>query len=101
VGKTAARRLGIATPSLEPGSPADAILLRRPPFEARSRDVGLVLVGGKPVLGDAEFANLFEMCGVPTESMVVGGVRKLVVAPLATIAAKVIRMSPECGRILE
>ncbi len=101
VGNGAAHRLGIAAPSLEPGCPADAILLRRPLFEARSRDVGLVLVGGKPMFGDAELANLFEICGVSTELMVVGGVRKLVVAPLATIAEKVIGMSPECGRILE
>ncbi len=100
VGETAARRLMLPTPSLEPGSAADVVFLRRPIFEAKSRDVSLVLVGGQPRLGDVEFAELFDRCGVKTEALSVGGRRKLVASPLATIAAKAIELAPECGRIL-
>ena len=76
------------------------VFLRRPIFEAESRDVSLVLVGGQPRLGDVEFAELFDRCGVKTEALSVGGRRKLVASPLATIAAKAIELAPECGRIL-
>jgi cytosine/adenosine deaminase-related metal-dependent hydrolase len=100
VGTTAAHRLGIPLPSLEPGSAADVILLRKPLFEARSADVALVVVAGRPVFADAEFGDVFALCEVPTEPIAVGGIHKLVVAPLATIANKVIQMFPECGRIL-
>ena len=48
VGATAARRLGIAEPTLEPGSPADLVLLRRPLLEATSDDVVLVVARGIP-----------------------------------------------------
>jgi cytosine/adenosine deaminase-related metal-dependent hydrolase len=48
VGRVSARRLGIAAPSLEPGSPADLILLSRPVPEARSSDVELTVVAGVP-----------------------------------------------------
>jgi cytosine/adenosine deaminase-related metal-dependent hydrolase len=46
VGPTAARRLGLRHPSLEPGAPADLVVLRRPLLEASAHDVALVLVGG-------------------------------------------------------
>jgi cytosine/adenosine deaminase-related metal-dependent hydrolase len=46
VGTTCARRLGLAEPSLEPGSRADLILLARPLMEARSSDVALTIVNG-------------------------------------------------------
>lgn len=48
VGVTAARRLGLPTPSLDPGAPADIIVLARPLLEARAEDVLLVVVGGIP-----------------------------------------------------
>lgn len=48
VGATAARRLGLPEPSLEPGSSADVILLDHPITEARSRDVALTIVAGIP-----------------------------------------------------
>jgi cytosine/adenosine deaminase-related metal-dependent hydrolase len=48
VGTTAARRLGLAAPSLEPGAPADIVVLTRPLLEARAEDVALVIVGGIP-----------------------------------------------------
>jgi cytosine/adenosine deaminase-related metal-dependent hydrolase len=48
VGAVAARRFGLPEPSLEPGSPADLIVVRRPVLEAHAEDVLLVLVGGAP-----------------------------------------------------
>lgn len=48
VGITAARRLGLPTPSLDTGAPADIIVLARPLLEARAEDVLLVIVGGIP-----------------------------------------------------
>jgi cytosine/adenosine deaminase-related metal-dependent hydrolase len=48
VGPVAARRFGLPEPSLEPGSPADLIVLRKPVLEAGAEDVVLVLVGGAP-----------------------------------------------------
>ena len=46
VGVTAARRLGIAPPSLAVGARADVIVLRRPLLEATEEDVALVVAGG-------------------------------------------------------
>jgi cytosine/adenosine deaminase-related metal-dependent hydrolase len=46
VGGVAARRLGLPPPSLQPGAPADLILLRRPVLEATAEDVAMVMVGG-------------------------------------------------------
>lgn len=48
VGATAARRLGLATPSLDPGAPADLVVMTRPLLEACAGDVALVIVGGVP-----------------------------------------------------
>jgi cytosine/adenosine deaminase-related metal-dependent hydrolase len=50
VGATAARRLGLATPSLDSGAVADVIVLTKPLLEARAEDVALVIVGGIPRL---------------------------------------------------
>ena len=99
-GRTAARRLGLPDPSLEPGQPADLVCLRRPLFDARPADVALVVVGGLPRLADHRFASLFEHCGVPAERLGMKGVDKVVAAPLATIAARVFSLSPECRRVL-
>lgn len=52
VGAVAARRLGLPEPSLEAGSPADLIVVRRPVLEARAEDVMLVLVDGAPRLAE-------------------------------------------------
>jgi hypothetical protein len=46
VGSLAARRLGLADPSLEPGEVADLAVFTRPLLEAGSADVALVMVGG-------------------------------------------------------
>lgn len=99
VGRTAARRLGLPEPRLEPGALADLVLLRRPPFEATAADVGLVIVRGMPRLGDECFAELFDRLEVEAEQLDVGGVRKIVAAPLAGAASRVVALSPECGRI--
>jgi imidazolonepropionase-like amidohydrolase len=48
VGPTAARRLGLPQPSLEPGNLADLVLLERPLTAARAADVVLTMVGGTP-----------------------------------------------------
>ena len=37
----------------------------------------------------------------PTETLVVGGVEKLVIEPLGTVARRVCALSPECQRILD
>jgi cytosine/adenosine deaminase-related metal-dependent hydrolase len=46
VGATAARRLGLPAPSLQPGATADLAVFRGPVLEARAEDVALVMVGG-------------------------------------------------------
>jgi cytosine/adenosine deaminase-related metal-dependent hydrolase len=99
VGATAARRLHVAPPSLSPGAAADVCFLRRPPLEARPADVALVVVDGLPRYGDAEFAELFERAGVEVDALEVGGVEKLVEAPLGEVARRVLDLSPTCARI--
>lgn len=99
VGVVAARRLRIPPRTLAPGEPADLVLLRRPLFEATQADVALVVIGGVPRLGTADFAPLFEGAGVDTGEIAVGGETRLVIAPLADVAARVIREWPDAARI--
>ncbi len=99
VGATAARRLGVAPPSLAPGAAADLCFLRRPPLQARPADVALVVVDGVPRYGDAEFADLFARAGVQVDALQAGGVEKLVEAPLGQVARRVLDLSPTCARI--
>jgi len=101
VGTTAATCLALPEPSLVESATADLVFFTRPLFAAHAGDVALVLVAGRPKFGDRRFAKLFEMCDVPVEPLVVGGVEKLVVAPLASVAERVFGLSPECRRILE
>jgi hypothetical protein len=89
VGATAARRLGLHPPVLAPGAPADLIALRAPLFDAHPRDVALVLVRGRPALADESLGAIFELNEVAAEPVVIGGVPKLVAAPLATVARRV------------
>lgn len=100
VSSVAARRLGLPEPSLEPGAPADLVALRAPLLSARPRDVALVLVAGRPVLADEEFAAVFDAAGVPHEPLVVGGVAKRVAAPLGSVALEAFALAPECRRIV-
>jgi cytosine/adenosine deaminase-related metal-dependent hydrolase len=99
VSTVAARRLGLPVPSLETGALADLIALRAPLLSARPRDVVLVLVGGRPVLADEEFAAVFDAARVSHEALMVGGVAKRVAAPLGSVARAVVGLVPECGRI--
>lgn len=101
VAETAARRLGLPLPSREPGTAADLVVLRRPLLSARSRDIALVLVGGRPALADAELAGIFAALGIPAEPLEVGGVPKLVAAPLGDVARQVFDRTPECRRIIQ
>lgn len=96
----AARRLGLPPPSLEPGASADLVVLRRPLLSARPCDVALVLVSGRPLLGDEILGELFTACSVPAEPFAVGGVPKLVASPLATVAREVFDRAPSCARII-
>ncbi len=101
VSTVAARRLGLPAPSLAAGAPADLIALRAPLPAARPRDVALVLVAGRPVLADEEFASVFDAACVPHEPLVVGGVPKRVAAPLGSVACAAFDAAPECRRILD
>lgn len=58
VGRTAARRLGLAEPSLAVGAPADLAVFRRPVLEAAAADVAAVFVGGVPRVLDPALAPL-------------------------------------------
>lgn len=57
VGTTAARRLGLAPPSLERGATADLILIREPVTRARSNDIALVVVDGVPRVAERAVAE--------------------------------------------
>jgi cytosine/adenosine deaminase-related metal-dependent hydrolase len=57
VGVTCARRMGLAEPSLEPGSKADLILLAQPLMDARSSDVALTIVDGVPRVARGDVAR--------------------------------------------
>jgi cytosine/adenosine deaminase-related metal-dependent hydrolase len=54
VGATAARRLRLPVPSLDPGAPADLAVFRRPVLEATADDVALVMVGGEIRVADPQ-----------------------------------------------
>jgi cytosine/adenosine deaminase-related metal-dependent hydrolase len=60
VGETAARRLGLPAPSLEPGAPADLVAIARPLLDASAHDVLLTLVGGTPRVAIPPLADRFE-----------------------------------------
>ncbi len=100
VSSVPARRLGLPAPSLAPGAPADLVALRRPLLEARPRDVALVLVAGRPVLADEEFAAVFDAAEVASEPLCVGGALKRVASPLAAAARAAFEAAPECRRIV-
>lgn len=100
VGAVAARRLGLPEPTLSPGGPADLVHLRRSPLEAGAADVRLVVVAGIPRFGEARFAELFDATGVAVERLQVAGEERLVAAPLASVARRIVADWPESGRIL-
>ncbi|HEY3637189.1 MAG TPA: hypothetical protein VGK90_03475 [Rhizomicrobium sp.] len=63
VGAAAARRLGIDAPSLNPGAPADLVLLRRSVLCATLDDVLLVAVGGQLRVLDPELIPSLQVEG--------------------------------------
>ena len=101
VGVTAAARLALPRPTLLRGAPADLVHLRRPVLGSTAADVALVVVGGVPRLGDPQFQELFERCGVATERLEVGRGVKLVSAPLGRVAERILDDWPEARRIVE
>lgn len=76
VGETAARRLALPPPSLEPGAPADFILLAAPLLEAAARHVRLVVAAGVPRVAAAEPARQLERGGLSGRRMAVGRVTR-------------------------
>lgn len=76
VGAVAARRLLLASPSLEPGAPADFVLMRAPLLEAHARDVRLVVAGGAPRVADRDIACQLERRGIAGQHMTVAGVAR-------------------------
>jgi cytosine/adenosine deaminase-related metal-dependent hydrolase len=74
VGSTSARRLGQPEPSLEPGSRADLILIRKPLAEARADDVALTVVDGVPRVASADVARSFGAAAGHGKKMRVGRV---------------------------
>jgi cytosine/adenosine deaminase-related metal-dependent hydrolase len=76
VGTTAARRLGLAAPLLEPGQAADLILLRRPLLDARADDVALTMVGGVPRVASRDIARRLGALSERGRSMRVGRVTR-------------------------
>lgn len=60
VGNTAARRLGLPSPSLEPGSQADLCLITRPILGASAEDVVLVMVAGVLRVARPDIAGTIE-----------------------------------------
>jgi len=57
VGAVAAKRLGLPPPALEPGSPADVILMDAPLIEASAELVSLVIVNGVPRVARSDIAS--------------------------------------------
>jgi cytosine/adenosine deaminase-related metal-dependent hydrolase len=76
VGSTAARRLGLPQPSLEPGSPADLILLERPLTDARTEHVALTVTGGIPCVARADLVSCLGALGECGAKMRIGSVER-------------------------
>ncbi|HST59646.1 MAG TPA: amidohydrolase family protein, partial [Longimicrobium sp.] len=74
VGATAARRLALPPPSLEPGAPADLAVFRRPVLHATAADVALVVVDGRVRLADPALGPPLDVLGMAPEPMTVGAV---------------------------
>jgi cytosine/adenosine deaminase-related metal-dependent hydrolase len=78
VGVTAARRLGIPAPSLEPGAAADLVVLSRPLLDASAEDVALVMVGGAPRVARPDLAPALNRCAGGGEVIKIGSVERWV-----------------------
>lgn len=85
VGETAARRLGIAPPSLDPGRRADLILLARPLLEASADDVLLVLQNGVPRVATPDLAKRLNHLAPKGALMTVGSTTRWVNGPVPNV----------------
>jgi cytosine/adenosine deaminase-related metal-dependent hydrolase len=74
VGAVAARRLGLAKPSLLPGARADLLVLRRPLLEADAADVALVIAGGVPRVLDPALVPVLGSAGSAGRLVALDGV---------------------------
>lgn len=84
VGETAARRLNLPDPKLEPGEPADFIVLSRPLLEADASDVRLVVVGGVIRLADTDLALRLNPFAADPQQTRIGPIARWVNGPLPT-----------------
>lgn len=88
VGTVAARRLGLAPPSLEPGAVADLIVLRAPLLQARAAQVALVVVDGSPRVACPALApELIPVAG-RGRKLTLGGVARWTSAPACSEAGR-------------
>jgi cytosine/adenosine deaminase-related metal-dependent hydrolase len=76
VGAVAARRLGLTRPVLEPGAPADFVLLAAPLLEADAGHVRLVVVDGVPRVAALDAARQLEAHGIRGRLRTIGGVTR-------------------------
>lgn len=77
VGCLAARRLRMPAPSLEPGAPADLVVLRRPLLECSAHDVALVVCAGVPRVWDPQLGAPMDWAA-PSRAMQAFGVARVV-----------------------
>jgi len=84
VGATAARRLGLAAPSLEPGDRADIVALRKPLLEATAEDVLLVIAGGVPRAASLDLAPWLNRIAPGGAPMRIGSVTRWTLDDAAT-----------------
>ncbi len=74
VGAVPARRLGLPSPSLAPGAPADLICVCKPILEAQAEDVALVVVDGLPRVARRDIVPSLNGLAEGGEEMKIGSV---------------------------
>jgi len=76
VGTTAASRLGLPAPQLDPGTAADLILVAAPITRACANDVTLVMVGGVPRVASPDLVPMLGGIAERGKPMTVASVRR-------------------------
>lgn len=76
VGQLAAKRLGIAAPTLEQGADANLFVCSNPILDASSRDVALVVAGGHVRVAAPDLAPRLDRLSPGGRLMMVGGVER-------------------------
>lgn len=76
IGETAARRFGLALPSLDPGARADLAVFAKPLLSARAQDVLLVIAGGVPRVAHPDLAPALNRITPDGAPMRVGSVTR-------------------------